>query len=151
MKSEPHVFSIEDLKQAPQKSTHWDGVRNYQARNMLRDYMQVGDRVLFYHSNCDAPAIAGTAKIVKQGYPDHTAWDPQDPHFDPKSSSSAPTWFMVDIKLDRIFKRPLTLDELRLVPELKDMELLRRGSRLSVQPVRDRELRAILRLAGIDE
>jgi predicted RNA-binding protein with PUA-like domain len=113
----------------------------------MRDEMHVGDMVLFYHSNADPPAVVGTAVVVSQAYADHTAWDPKDHHYDPKASPDNPIWQMVDIRLEEIFPQPLSLDVLRGVPALKDMELLRKGSRLSVQPVRKREFDAILKLA----
>ena len=142
------MFSIDDLASSPNKTTYWDGVRNYQARNLLRDEMKCGDQVLFYHSNAKPPGIAGLAKVVREGYPDHTAWDPQDPHFDPKSDRDHPTWMMVDIQLVKKFKREISLDELRQIPELSEMMLLRRGSRLSVQPVTPDEFETILKLIG---
>src|SRR5688500_4496727 len=148
LKTEPESFSIQDLAKAPKQTTCWDGVRNYQARNFLRDEMKVGDRVLFYHSSTDEPAIVGTAKIVRESYPDHTAWDKKDHHYDPTSTPENPRWFMVDIRLEQIFKQPLTLSQLRTIPALKNMELLRKGSRLSVQSVRKSEFDAILKLAG---
>ncbi len=135
VKSEPDVFSIDDLAKSKNKTTHWDGVRNYQARNTLRDQMKKGDRVLFYHSNATPPAIVGIARVVKEGYPDHTAFDPTNDHYDPKSKKDAPTWYMVDIQLERKFAQPLTLPELKAEKRLEGMELVRRGSRLSVQPV----------------
>lgn len=147
LKTEPGTFSIQDLAAAPEGTTPWDGVRNYQARNFLRDEMRLGDRVLLYHSNADPSAVVGTARVVRAGYPDATAFDPEDPHFDPKSDPAKPTWFRVDIRLEGIFKVPLTLQALRAVPALKHMELLRKGSRLSVQPVRKSEFEAILNLA----
>ena len=131
----------------PKQTTCWDGVRNYQARNLMRDDMKKGDRVLFYHSNAKPPAVVGVARVVREAYPDHTAWDPQDKHYDPKSSEDTPTWFMVDVKLEKKFARAVSLDELRDVPALKEMELLRRGSRLSVQPVRKNEFDTIVKLA----
>jgi predicted RNA-binding protein with PUA-like domain len=148
LKTEPESFSIQDLARAKDQTTSWDGVRNYQARNYLRDQMQVSDRVLFYHSSSEEPAIVGTAKVVRTGYPDPTAWDPADSHYDEKSTPDSPRWFMVDIRLDRIFPEPLPLARLRSVAALRDMELLRKGSRLSVQPVRKSEFEAILKLAG---
>lgn len=148
MKSEPSCFSIQDLAASPKKTTHWDGVRNYQARNMMRDDMKNGDRVLFYHSNAKPPAVAGTARIVQESYPDHTSWDASDKHYDPKSTPQSPRWFMVDIQLDEVFDEPIPLETLRGVASLKKMELLRKGSRLSVQPVRKTEFDAILKLAG---
>lgn len=146
VKSEPAAFSVDDLARAPRQTTCWDGVRNYQARNFLRE-MRVGDQVLFYHSNADPPAVAGVARVVKEAYPDPTAFDPQDRHFDPKSHADVPTWYMVDIRLVRKFHRPLGLDELRKVRGLAGMELLRTGSRLSVQPVSAAHWAVILKLA----
>lgn len=147
VKTEPDVFSIQDLAKAPQKKTCWDGVRNYQARNTLRDQMKLGDRVLIYHSSTDPTAVVGIAKVVQDGYPDHTAWDKKSPHYDPESTKDNPRWYMVDIQLERIFDRPVTLAELRKEVALKEMELLRKGSRLSVQPVRKQEFETILKLA----
>lgn len=146
MKSEPEVFSIQHLARAPGQTTFWDGVRNYQARNLLRDQVKVGDGVLFYHSNADPPAVAGTATVVEAASPDPTQFDPKDDHHDPDSTRDEPRWFGVKVKLDRVFARPLPLDELRRVPALKDMVLFKR-SRLSVQPVTSAEWRAILKLA----
>ena len=147
LKTEPEAFSIQDLAKAPKQTTHWDGVRNYQARNFMRDEMKIGDGVLMYHSNADPPAVVGTAKVVRESYPDFTAWDPQDKHYDPKSTQDNPRWFMVDVQLDQVFAQPLSLPALREVKALADMELLRKGSRLSVQPVRKKEFDAILKLA----
>lgn len=147
MKSEPNAFSIDDLQKAPRKTTYWDGVRNYQARNFMRT-MQVGDGILFYHSNVDPPSIVGVAQVVRTAYPDHTAWDPQDLHYDPQSSPDKPRWDMVDICFQERFASPLSLDSLRKQFGLRQMELLRKGSRLSVQPVRAGEWRLILQLAG---
>lgn len=148
LKSEPDVFSIDDLKKAKQQTTHWDGVRNYQARNTLRDDMKIGDRVLFYHSNANPPGIAGIAEVVRAGYPDFTAWDETDDHFDPKSNPEKPTWIMVDIKFVEKFAKELSLTELREMPALADMVLLRKGSRLSVQPVTAAEFQTILDAAS---
>lgn len=150
VKSEPDVFSWGDLWASPKRTTCWDGVRNYQARNFLRDEMQVGDGVLFYHSSADPTAIVGVAEVVRAGYPDHTAFDPADPHHDPKSRRESPTWYMVDIRAVRPLPHPLTLGELRGIPALKGMQLLQRGSRLSVQPVREAEWNAICQLGGLD-
>ena len=146
-KTEPQSYSIQDLGKEPKKTTYWDGVRNYQARNMLRDEIKKGDEVLIYHSNADPPAVAGTAVVVREGYPDHTAWDKNDHHYDPKSTPQNPRWYMVDVKLSKIFKRPVPLPELRDTKSLADMVLLRKGSRLSIQPVRKKEFDAIVRLA----
>jgi predicted RNA-binding protein with PUA-like domain len=134
MKSEPSTFSIDDLIRSPNKTTCWDGVRNYQARNFMRN-MAVGDQVLFYHSNVDPPAVVGIAEVVKIAYPDPTQFDKKDKHYDPESKPSAPRWDMVDIRYVRKFSRALTLDELRKEGKLKEMVLLKKGSRLSVQPV----------------
>jgi len=147
VKSEPGAFSIEDLRKAPGRRTCWDGVRNYQARNFMRA-MQVGDQVLFYHSNADPPAIMGVTEVVRASYPDPTAFEKGHTHYDPKSRPEKPIWEMVDIRLVRVFPSPLPLDRLRQEPGLKQMELLRRGSRLSVQPVREQEWNLILNLAG---
>jgi Uncharacterized conserved protein len=147
VKTEPESFSIDDLAKAPQQTTGWSGVRNYQARNYMRE-MKLGDRVLVYHSSSDPRAVVGVATVARESYPDHTAWDKKDPHYDPQSTKDDPRWFMVDLKFEQTFKRPLPLDELRGVAALKEMELLRRGSRLSVQPVRKAEFEAILKLAG---
>jgi len=148
LKSEPDCFSIQHLAAAKNRTTYWDGVRNYQARNFLRDDMRPGDRVLYYHSSAEPPAVVGTAVIVKPGYPDFTAEDKSADHYDPKHTAKNPIWYMVDIKLDEIFPRVLPLEELRGVAALKDMELLKRGSRLSVQPVREAEYEAIVKLAA---
>jgi predicted RNA-binding protein with PUA-like domain len=147
VKTEPESFSIDDLAASPGQTTFWSGVRNYQARNFLRDEMRLGEQVLFYHSNADPPAVVGVAEVVREGYPDHTAWDEADDHFDPKSTPEKPVWFMVDLKFVQKFPRPLSLAELREVPALANMELLRTGSRLSVQPVTKSEFEAVLKLA----
>lgn len=146
MKSEPTSFSIDDLMKAPSQTTCWDGVRNYQARNFMRD-MAVGDQILFYHSNADPPAVMGIAEIVTTTYADPTQFDKKDSHYDPKSKISQPRWDMVDIRYVRKFSRPLSLDQLRKEPTLKRMVLLQKGSRLSVQPVSPLEWKHILSLA----
>ena len=146
IKSEPGTFSIQDLAKAPRRTTSWEGVRNYQARNFLRA-MEVGDLAIFYHSNAEPPAAVGVAKVVRAAYPDPTAWDPKSPYLDPKASPSNPVWSMVDVKLVEIFPRPLPLEELRGVKALAGMELLRRGSRLSVTPVTAAEFRTLEKLA----
>lgn len=136
IKSEPSEFSIDDLRGAPRHTAHWDGVRNYQARNYMRDGMCVGDGVLFYHSSCEVPAIVGIAEVASAAYPDHTAFDPADPHFDPKSDPGRPTWMMVDIRFRRRLRRPIPLAELQHhAGRLDGLALLRRGNRLSVMPV----------------
>jgi predicted RNA-binding protein with PUA-like domain len=146
MKSEPNCFSIDHLAKEPKKTTSWEGVRNYQARNFMRE-MQVGDQVFFYHSGAEPPCIAGVAEVVKKAYPDQTALDPNDQHYDPKATPTNPIWETVDIKLVRKFDVPLALNDLREVVALDKMELLRRGSRLSVQPVTAAEWKAIEKLA----
>jgi predicted RNA-binding protein with PUA-like domain len=139
VKSEADCFSWDDLWKSPKRTTFWDGVRNYQARNMLRDDFRKGDLVFFYHSNSDPNEIVGVAEVVREAYPDHTAFDPKEQHFDPKSDPEKPTWFMVDLRAKERFEHPLTLAELRKIPGLEKMELLRKGSRLSVQPVSKKE------------
>ncbi len=148
MKTEPGAYSIDDLASEKNKTTCWDGVRNYQARNFMRDQMKKGHKVLFYHSNAKPPGVVGAAKIVKESYVDHTAFDKKNKHYDEKSTTDNPRWFMVDIKLERKFKRLISLDELRTVKGLEKMELLRRGSRLSVQPVSKKEFETILKVAN---
>jgi predicted RNA-binding protein with PUA-like domain len=143
MKSEPDVFSIDDLARRPRRTSHWDGVRNYQARNYLRA-MKKGDEVFFYHSSCDEPGIAGIAKVVKEAYPDHTAFDPDDPHYDPASRRDEPRWYMVDVQFVRKLPRTITLERLKANPKLADFPPVRRGNRLSVLPVTAAQWRAIL-------
>ncbi|MCS6290633.1 MAG: EVE domain-containing protein [Nitrospira sp.] len=148
MKSEPEVFSIDDLARSPKRTTSWDGVRNYQARNFMRA-MKIGDQVLFYHSNANPPAVVGVAEVVKTAYPDATQFDKRDSHYDPASKPDQPRWDMVDIRFVRKFVAPLSLDLLRAQAGLEGMELLRKGSRLSVQPVRTGEWNEIIRLAEV--
>ena len=149
MKSEPESFSFDDLMASPRQTTCWDGVRNYQARNFMRDDMRKGDLVFFYHSSVDPSEIVGIAEVVRESYPDHTAFDASDSHFEPKSKSDAPTWMMVDIKGVRRLSKPLALSDLRGVKGLESMVLLQRGSRLSVQPVTESEWKVVCRLAGV--
>jgi len=146
MKSEPDCFSIDDLAKAPKKTTCWDGVRNYQARNFMRS-MEIGDQVFFYHSSVEPACVVGVAEVVKKAYPDHTALDSKDEHYDPKATPANPIWEMVDIKFLRKFDEPLTLEDLRDAKGLETMELLRRGSRLSVQPVTATEWKVVSNLA----
>ena len=146
-KSEPSVFSIDDLEKTAKKTTHWDGVRNFQARNFLRDSIKNGDLVFFYHSNCEPSAIVGIAEVVKEGYPDFSAFDSKDVHYDPKSKKETPTWFMVDLQHKETFSRALDLAELRTLPALKNMVLLQKGSRLSIQPVSEAEWKAVVGLS----
>ena len=149
-KSEPTCFSFDNLRNRPNSTEHWDGVRNYQARNYLRDNIRVGDGVLFYHSNVPDPAIVGIAEVVKAGYPDWTARDPQGDHFDPRSSATDPIWYMVDIRSVKPLPLPVTLAQLKGMPALSGMVLLTR-SRLSIQPVREEEWLLILHLGGAKE
>jgi len=135
MKSEPDAFSINDLYNKSDQTEHWDGVRNYQARNMMRDAMKLGDQVFFYHSNCDIPGIAGIMEVIREGYPDFSAFDPDDRHFDPKSDPANPRWMMVDVRYVRTLSRIITLKELKLYPELADLALVKRSNRLSIMPV----------------
>ena len=147
-KSEPTAYSFDDLMNEADGTAEWDGVRNYQARNFMRDDMKVGDRVLFYHSSAKPLAVVGTATVVKEGYPDATAWDPNDRHYDPKSSPGETVWVVVEIQADREFARPVTLDEIKGNPRLQDMRLIRRGMRLSIQPVTEEEFTEISTLGG---
>ena len=144
LKSEPSAYSIDDL--AKDKTTAWTGVRNYQARNFMRDDMRVGDGVLFYHSNTQPMGIYGVAEVVREAYADHTAFDPADPHYDAKSHPTNPTWMMVDIGYVGTFKAPITLTTLKQTLGLEKMVLVQRGSRLSVQPVSREEWNIIMRL-----
>jgi predicted RNA-binding protein with PUA-like domain len=148
MKTEPGTFGIDHLAKAPRKTTGWDGVRNYQVRNMLRDEMKKGDQAFLYHSSTDVVGIAGIVEIVKEGYPDPTAFEKGHHHFDPDSDPEEPRWYMVDVRLKRKFSRIITLDELRrhAHKELKEMLLLRRGNRLSITPVSDAQWRFIVAL-----
>jgi predicted RNA-binding protein with PUA-like domain len=146
-KSEPEVFSWSDLKQAPSQTTLWDGVRNYQARNLLRDEIQAGDLVFFYHSRVDPQVIAGIARVVRRGYPDPAQFDPRSRYFDEDSDPASPRWFTVDVQAHQELPRPVTLQELRAVPGLEAMELLRKGSRLSVQPVTPEQWSLVLAVA----
>ena len=149
-KSEPDAFSIDALAAAPRRTSHWDGVRNFQARNMMCDGMKRGDLGFFYHSSCAEPGIVGIVKVVREGYPDHTAFDAGSKYFDADSDPSSPRWFMVDVQLVRRFAQPVTLERLRRHADgkLKDMLVLRRGNRLSITPVTEQEWKFINTLAG---
>ncbi|MBX3439810.1 MAG: EVE domain-containing protein [Planctomycetaceae bacterium] len=151
LKSEPDSYSIDDLRAAPHQTTLWDGVRNYQARNFLRDTMRIGDRAFYYHSGADPLAIVGTVEIVSAAYPDPTAFDKRDHHYDPKSDPENPTWFVVDVKLRQKFPHPVTREVLKSTKSLEGMMLLQRGSRLSVQPVTPQEWKTVLALAGVTD
>lgn len=147
MKSEPHVYPYKQLE--IDGSTHWDGVRNYQARNMMRDDMKLGDYVLFYHSNFKPPHIVGVARVSKEGYPDHTAQDPSSNYFDPKASPENPRWMMVEIEAVTPLNNIVTLEEVRNNPACENMLLIRKGQRLSVQPVDESDFNTILAMGGI--
>ena len=147
LKTEPSTYSIDDLAREPDQTTHWDGIRNYQARNFIRDDMREGDRVLIYHSNAKPPAVVGTATIVRAAYPDFTAFDPNSKYFDPKSRQDEPRWFMVDVRLDDIFDMPVSLDDVKKTRSLKDMVLVN-NSRLSVQPVTKKEFDTIVKMGS---
>jgi predicted RNA-binding protein with PUA-like domain len=146
MKSEPDAFGINDLYSRPNQTEHWDGVRNYQARNIMRDVMKPGDQVFFYHSSCEEPGIAGIMEVVREGYPDFLAFEPDDQHFDPKSDPANPRWMMVDVKYVKILSRTITLKELKQKPELADLALVRPGNRLSIMPVSKKQWEFILSL-----
>ena len=147
-KTEPENFSIEDLKKSKNQTTFWDGVRNYIARNILRDEIKKGDGVLFYHSSTEPLAVMGYCEVVKEGYPDHTQFEKNNIYFDEKAKKENPTWFMVDIKLVKEFNTPVTLDQVRANPKLKNITLLRRGNRLSVMPVTQIEFEEILKMGN---
>jgi len=146
-KSEPGCFSFDDLKKKPEMTEHWDGVRNYQARNFLRDSIRVGDQVLFYHSNIPQPSVVGVAEVVREGYPDFTALDPNGEHFDPKASPGKPIWYMVDVRYSKPLLKQVSLEEIKNHPLLGDMPLVKR-SRLSIQPVTEAEWQTILTMGG---
>ena len=146
-KSEPGCYSMDDLKNMPDSTDHWDGVRNYQARNMLRDDIKKGDEVFFYYSNAKPIGIAGIAKVVKNGYPDHTALGPNEQHFDPKASKEKPIWYMVDVKFVKKFKDVIPLSTLKQTPGLEAMVVCQRGSRLSIQPVTSEEWAIIIAMS----
>ncbi len=147
MKSEPETFGIEHLQNRPQQTEPWDGVRNYQARNMMRDQMQVGDKAFFYHSNCKEPGIVGIVKIVRAGYPDKSGQNPESKYYDPKASADNPRWFMVDVQLETKFVHTISLNALKQYPPLEGMKVLARGSRLSITPVTKQQWAFILSLA----
>jgi len=148
LKTEPGVFSFDDLLQAPDQTTGWNGIRNYQARNFLRDQMEEGDRVLIYHSSADPPVVAGLAEVVRRGYPDPTQFDRKDDHYDPESTPAAPRWYQVDVKAVRKLPRPVSLEEIRQTKALAKMPLVQRGQRLSVQPVAPEEYALIVRMGS---
>lgn len=147
-KSEPNVFSLEDLKNSPKKTSFWEGVRNYQARNFLRDEIQKDDLVLFYHSRVEPIGVVGIAIVTKSGYPDPYAFDPQHKYFDPKSKKEKPTWYGVDVKFREEFPRCVTLKEIKAHKGLADMMVAQKGARLSIQPVKEKEFEIIRKLAN---
>jgi len=148
MKCEPKAYNIDDLSRAPDKTTHWEGVRNYQVRNMLRDEIKEGDRAFFYYSNAKEPGVVGIMKIVKSGYPDFCAWDPENRYYDPDSTPENPRWYMVDVQLVKKFDTIVLLSALRANPLLQNMWILRKGNRLSITPVTETEWKEILYMAG---
>ena len=148
-KSEPDVFGIEDLKACKNQTEPWDGIRNYQARNFLRDTIKTGDRVLFYHSRCQPPGIVGTATVVSDGYPDPTQFDPEAKYYDAKSDPENPRWYLVDVKLDAIWPGIVSLADLKANPELVEMKVVQRGQRLSIQPVTADEWDEVHKMAGV--
>ncbi len=148
-KTEPSLFSVDDLKDRPNMTEHWDGVRNYQARNFLRDAIKAGDLVLIYHSNILEPAVVGIAQVVREGYPDFTALEPASDHFDPKSSAENPIWYMVDVRYVETLKHPVSLENIKGNRLLADMPLVKR-SRLSIQPVTPEQWRVILAMGGAE-
>lgn len=144
MKSEPEVYSIDDLKR--DGTEHWEGIRNYQARNMIRDEIKKGDQAFFYHSNCKEPGIVGVMTVCRDAYPDFTAWDVSSRYFDPKSNSENPRWFMVDVQYKRKLKRVISLQELKQHPQLTEMQILRRGNRLSITPLTKKQWDIVLKM-----
>jgi len=149
MKSEPDVFSFADLKSRPHQKEPWNGVRNYQARNFMRDEMQVGDLILFYHSSCEIPGIAGLAKVASQSYPDSTQFDKKSEYFDPKATQEKPRWFLIDVQFHQDIKAFIPLEELKKKPELQKMKLLQKGNRLSILPVTKEEFINCLTTVGM--
>ena len=149
MKSEPDAFSLDDLKNSEKKTTPWDGIRNYQARNFMRDTMKKGDLVLFYHSNCKTPGIVGLAEISsKEAYPDFTQFDSKSKYYDPKSDPENPRWLLVDVRYKKKLKVPVSLKDIKAHPELKNMKVAQRGMRLSIQPVEEKHFEIILGMQG---
>jgi len=146
MKSEPTAFSIDHLMKSAKKTTHWDGVRNYQARNFMRDDMKKGDLVFYYHSNCETPGIVGIVEVVRESYPDATAFDPNSKYFDPKSSQEKPRWFLVDVRFKEKFDEVISLQTLKQHPPLENMQLLKKGNRLSILPIHKQDWNEILNL-----
>ena len=148
VKSEPDVFSIEDLKKSKNQTTCWDGVRNYQARNFIRDEMKKGDLVLFYYSNAEPNEVAGICEVAKEGYADYTQFDPENKHFFPSADPQNPIWYMVDIKYVKELKKTVTLEDIKRNPKLINMRLVQRGNRLSVMPVEKTEFDEIVKMGS---
>lgn len=146
LKSEPDAYSIDDLMVAPKKTEHWDGIRNYQARNFMRDDMKINDQAFFYHSSCDEPGIVGIVEVVREAYPDYTALEQKSKYYDPKSSPENNRWVMVDVKFKEKFSRIITLKELKENKRLSDMRLVQKGNRLSIMPVTQKEWVSIIAL-----
>ncbi|MDO6692984.1 EVE domain-containing protein [Aliiglaciecola sp. 3_MG-2023] len=144
-KSEPDAFSIDDLANKPNQTEHWDGIRNYQARNFLRDKVQLGDQVFIYHSSCKNVGIAGLAEVVKESYPDHTQFDPESKYYDPKSDPENPRWYMVDVKFVKKFKHVLSLKSIKAMPQIQQIGLVKKGHRLSIMPVDPEEFAYLLK------
>ena len=151
MKTEPTVFSFEDLMKRPLSTDHWEGVRNYQARNYMKDEMRKGDKVLFYHSNCEVPGVVGIAVISREAYPDFFSWDRTSRYYDPKSTPEKPRWFMVDVSWEKEFRQIVTLKDLKSVPKLKGMKVLQKGQRLSIMPVTKEEFDIVSALGMREE
>lgn len=149
MKTEPDEFSIDDLKARDNQTTWWEGIRNYQARNFMRDEMKINDGVLFYHSRTNPLAIVGTMNVASKPYPDPSQFDPKSKYFDPKSSADNPRWILVDVQLTQKFSNPVTRDMVKTTPGLEEMMLIKKGSRLSIQPVQQKEWEIIHELAGV--
>ncbi len=143
-KTEPDAFSVDDLANMPDQTEHWDGIRNYQARNYLRDQVKLGDQVFIYHSSCKYVGIVGLAEVVKEGYVDHTQFNPETKYHDPKSDPAKPRWYMVDIKLKQKFDNLLSLKEIKAMPDIKDVGLVKKGHRLSIMPVPDIEWHTLM-------
>ncbi|MEM5498465.1 EVE domain-containing protein [Paraglaciecola mesophila] len=148
-KTEPDAFSIDDLAARPNQTEHWDGIRNYQARNFLRDQVKQGDKVFIYHSSCKDVGIAGLAEVVKEAYPDHTQFDPESHYYDPKSSPENPRWVMVDVKFIEKFPDVLALKKIKTMPEISEVGLVKKGHRLSIMPVNEQEFSALLAAARV--
>jgi len=147
MKTEPDTYSFDDLLAEPEQTDHWDGVRNYQARNFMRDDMRLDDLVLIYHSNTKVPGVVGIARIARESYPDHTQFDPQADKYDPKATEEKPRWFMVNIQAVRKLSRVVSLAEMKKLPELSEMRLVQRGNRLSIMPVTQSEFECVVQQA----